>query len=380
IADADGNFETSELVVQQSDLYVTFLLTATGQSSGYTAETTFTDANNVKVKAAPAGTTFTLKATNYTNNNCTGTATAQPDQTVGSSDVNVNFPQQTQSVKLEAAAFSDQCGAFVSWTSSGAFTDLPPRSICVTGTGNEYVANYVQSSIDDGNACTTDSCDTSTGTISHTTAPSGTVCRASVGVCDAAETCDGTSTTCPTTDAKQPAGAACADDGNPCTTDQCNNTGVCQHQVGNAGAVCRAAADECDAAETCTGTSATCPANAVKPAGTPCSDDGNSCTTDQCNGTMKSCQHTNKSAGSACADDGNACTTDLCNGSGTCQHAPGNAGAVCRAAADECDVAETCTGSSATCPSDIKKPAGTTCTDDGNACTRDICDGSSVAC
>ena len=37
-----------------------------------------------------------------------------------------------------------------------------------------------------------------------------------------------------------------------------------------AGTSCRAAADSCDAAETCTGTSASCPGNSFAPAGTTC--------------------------------------------------------------------------------------------------------------
>src|SRR5437762_6094609 len=106
---------------------------------------------------------------------------------------------------------------------------------------------------------------------------SGTVCRAAVNECDLAESCTGTSETCPA-DAGKAAGTACTDDGNPCTTDVCNGTvgaPACTHSAGNAGTVCRAAVNECDAAETCTGTSTTCPTNVVKATGTACTDDGN---------------------------------------------------------------------------------------------------------
>src|SRR5439155_14044160 len=85
-----------------------------------------------------------------------------------------------------------------------------------------------------------------------------------------------------------------------------------------------------------------------------------------------------KATGTACTDDGNVCTTDMCNGTvGTpaCIHPAGNAGTVCRAAVNECDLAETCTGSSTSCPPDLVKAAGTACTDDGNACTSDMCNG-----
>src|SRR5207253_7367556 len=126
---------------------------------------------------------------------------------------------------------------------------------------------------------------------------------------------------------------------------------ACTHPAGNAGTVCRAAVNECDVAETCTGTSTTCPTDTFQPSGTPCTDDGNVCTTDVCSGT-----------------------------SATCTHPAGNAGVVCRAAACECDVAETCTGTSTTCPTDTVKASGTPCTDDGNVCTADVCSGTSATC
>ena len=84
-------------------------------------------------------------------------------------------------------------------------------------------------------------------------------------------------------------------------------------------------------------------------------------------------------AGEDC-DDGNLAAGDCC--SSTCTIEP--ASTVCRAAAGTCDAAETCTGSSATCPADAPQPNGTSC-DDGNACTSDescqggACTGGSVA-
>src|SRR5438552_8113044 len=43
VADASGNFTNDTFVVNQLDLGVTFMLTATGATSRYTAQTTFTD-------------------------------------------------------------------------------------------------------------------------------------------------------------------------------------------------------------------------------------------------------------------------------------------------------------------------------------------------
>ena len=246
-------------------------------------------------------------------------------------------------------------------------------------------------------------------------APATTVCRAAAGECDAAETCTGSSASCPA-DSKKASGTACTDDGNPCTQDKCDGTTVtCQHPVGNAGTVCRASAGSCDVAETCTGTSATCPADGFASTSTVCRAAGGECDlAETCTGTSASCPaDSKKTSGTACTDDGNVCTLDQCDGSNIlCQHPAGNGGTVCRASAGfcdvaetctgttttcptdgfvpasttcrasagECDVAETCTGTSASCPIDTKKPSGTACADDGIVCTKDQCDGSNNVC
>src|SRR5437016_7564169 len=172
VADANGDFTNTDFVVDVFDLGVTFTLTATGLSSGQTAETTFTDASGT----------------------CgNGTVESGEDCDLGSA--------------LNGAA----------------------GSCCK-------------------NNCTFES--------------STKTCRAAAGECDLPETCTGTSATCPAdTGARQPSGTPCTSDGNPCTLDQCDGTSVnCQHPAGNAGAICRAAVSGgCDVAETCTGTSATCP-------------------------------------------------------------------------------------------------------------------------
>jgi spore coat protein A len=57
-----------------------------------------------------------------------------------------------------------------------------------------------------------------------------------------------------------------------------------------AATVCRADGGECDPAETCSGSSAACPDDAVSPDGTPCSGDGDVCTDDACDGAG-TCAH-----------------------------------------------------------------------------------------
>jgi cysteine-rich repeat protein len=181
---------------------------------------------------------------------------------------------------------------------------------------------------------------------------SGTVCRAAAGTCDVAETCTGSSAACP---ANQFA----------------------------SGILCRASAGVCDVAETCSGTSAACPADSFVTAGTGCRVAAGECdVAESCTGTSAACPADARApAGTACTSDGNPCTADQCDGTNVlCQHPVGNAGAVCRASTGECDPPDLCTGTSATCPADARSAAGTACSSDGNPCTVDRCDGTSAAC
>ncbi|HYY06800.1 MAG TPA: DUF4215 domain-containing protein, partial [Candidatus Limnocylindria bacterium] len=196
---------------------------------------------------------------------------------------------------------------------------------------------------DDGNNLNGDCCSAS---CQFETA--GTVCRPAAGVCDVAETCTGSSGTCP------------ADAFVPATT------------------LCRAAAGECDVAEFCPGNGPNCPADAKQSAGTACTDDGNPCSLDECDGTSDACQHPAGNAGATCRAAAGACdVAETCTGTSTTCPADAflPASTVCRASAGECDLAETCPGNGANCPADAKQSAGTACTADSNPCSLDECDG-----
>ena len=246
--------------------------------------------------------------------------------------------------------------------------------------------------------------------------PSGVPCRPSAGPCDVAETCDGVSPSCPgngfaspttlcraavdecdandfcpgggsacAADAKKAGGTACTTDGNPCTLDQCDGSSdACQHPAGNAGAVCRTANGVCDVAETCDGASTSCPADGFAPATTLCRAAAGECdVADFCPGSGPACAADGKkTSGTACTSDGSVCTLDQCNGSSNgCQHPAGNAGAVCRAASDVCDVTETCDGASPSCPADGFAPATTECRAAADQCdVAETCTGGSAAC
>ncbi|MBM4362276.1 MAG: hypothetical protein FJ104_06320, partial [Deltaproteobacteria bacterium] len=190
----------------------------------------------------------------------------------------------------------------------------------------------------------------------------------------AASTCNGGSCSAST--------AARCNDGNACTVDPCSPTvaGGCQAKTtAAAGTVCRSSGGVCDVVETCDGVTTTCPpVDAVQPSGTTCTDDGNACTRNLCNGASKACQYTTPAAaGTACASDGNACTTDQCDGvTTTCQYTAlpdgtfpvGCSGYLCQTATCTTDCVDDtgCNPASHVCDTDTstcqpRVPNGTSC-------------------
>jgi len=182
--------------------------------------------------------------------------------------------------------------------------------------------------------------------------PSGTSCRPSAGACDVAESCTGSSATCPT-DTFASVGTSCGGSDTDCDAlDTCDGSGTCVDQVDPASTECRTATGACDRAESCDGSSATCPTDAVAAAGTSCRAANGACdVAESCDGSS-----------TACPVDGFAAATTAC-----------------RVAAGDCDIAEVCTGSSAECPTDAKSTA--LCRAADGACDRaESCDGSDANC
>jgi cysteine-rich repeat protein len=233
---------------------------------------------------------------------------------------------------------------------------------------------------DDGNTAAGDCCSPTCTFVAV-----GTVCRASAGQCDAAETCTGSSGVCPA-DGFVTNGTTC-NDGNSCTqTDSCQ-AGACT----GANPVTCSASDQCHIVGTCNPATGVC-SNPAAADGTTCND-GNSCTqtdtcqtgactganpvtctaSDQChvagtcNPTSGVCSNPVAPTGTAC-NDGNACTqTDTCS-NGACS----GANPITCAALDQCHVAGTCDTATGTC-SNPNIADGTTC-NDGNSCTQtDTC-------
>jgi hypothetical protein len=212
----------------------------------------------------------------------------------------------------------------------------------------------------DGNLCTTDAC---TGTspnkvCTYTNLSAGTVCRSAAGGCDAAETCAGGGAQCPA-DAKRANGYVCRS----------------------------AVAGGCDVQETCNGTSDGCPTDAFQASGTTCRAATGACdVTETCSGSSNGCPVDAKvSSGTVCrAPNGTCDAPETCNGSsGSCpSDAFLSAGTSCRAAAGLCDAVEACTGSSAACPADALLASGAVCRGAvaGGCDVAETCSGSSTAC
>jgi cysteine-rich repeat protein len=265
---------------------------------------------------------------------------------------------------------------------------------------------------DDGNVCTDDSCDPSSGCVytpNVLACDDGNACTTqdtcSNGVCapGAAVDCDDMDVC--TDDACAPAvgclntvntapcddGDACTigdsclegtcggslvvcDDANPCTDDSCDGVSGCLFVPNEA---------PCDDANACT-EGDTCGAGSCAPgAGIDC-DDGEVCTTDSCDPLVGCVQAANTqpcddadacTAGDLCGDgtcagaaivcdDGNPCTDDTCDSDGGCTFTPNDAA---------CDDQNACTAGDV-CAEGACTPGSAFPCNDGEVCTDDSCD------
>ena len=258
----------------------------------------------------------------------------------------------------------DGCSATCTLESGWNCTGEP--SACTTICGDGIIAGLEQceSPFD---AC----CDSSTCQFKS----SDNVCRASQGQCDIAETCTGSSATCPA-DAKSTA-------------------------------QCRAAAGDCDIAEVCDGVNNDCPTDVFRPDTYVCRNSLGVCDLEEkCSGSSASCPSDTKSIAECRASTGdcdvaescdginNDCPTDVfrpndyecrasagicdlneyCTGSNANCPDDAKSTAQCRAAAGDCDIAEVCDGVNNDCPADVFQPVETPC-DDGFYCNgNETCD------
>lgn len=244
---------------------------------------------------------------------------------------------------------------------SGVGVAIAPEEICLTN-----------ADCDDGNPCTADTCNPTTGLCQSAPLPDGTSCddqnACTVGGACVSGSC-GTPVVCNdgnpcSTDVCNPATGACTftpivcDDGNPCTTDSCSPaTGQCGFTAQADGTACNDG-DLCTSGDVC----AVLPGQVVPTCqGQPKCADADPCTADRCDPTTGACSNPPIQC-----DDGNSCTIDACVG-GFCVSSP-MAGACDDG--DRCTIGDTCTPGPSGQPICSGIPANC---DDGDACTMDTC-------
>ena len=176
---------------------------------------------------------------------------------------------------------------------------------------------------------------------------------------------------------------ACADS-SPCTVDTCDPLVGCENVAGNAGTVCRTAVDACDAPETCSGASTSCPADALRPSTFQCRSSAGVCDPAEfCTGASAACPADAKSTAVCRSANGTCDVAESCNGIGNTCPSDGFAasGILCRTSAGACDAAESCTGSSATCPADGFLPSTVECRASAGVCDPpESCTGTGAVC
>jgi uncharacterized delta-60 repeat protein len=111
---------------------------------------------------------------------------------------------------------------------------------------------------------------------------------------------------------REPAGTECGTDADPCTGRFCDGAGAClvldtpgpcdDGVLCNGADACQAGActhagDPCASGPPCGAVCNEATATCIAPAGTPCPDDGDGCTTDVCDGAAPVCTHPRKSGG-----------------------------------------------------------------------------------
>jgi hypothetical protein len=208
---------------------------------------------------------------------------------------------------------------------------------------------------DDGNGCTTDSCDPTLGVCLNL--PNTAACS-DANACTLNDVCK--SAAC------QPGVAKVCNDGDACTTDGCDKaSGACTvAPIIGCGGNCKTTQD-CDDSNPCTDNACTS-GKCVFPNNTAACSDGNACTlNDVC--TTGKCQ---PGAAKSC-DDSNPCTNDSCNAaSGACAQV--NNAASC-SDGNACTLSDTCSGGACV-------PGAQKVCNDNNPCTDDSCSSGSGAC
>lgn len=254
-----------------------------------------------------------------------------------------------------------------------------PETGCFTPPETPRCASVDDPICDDGQACTSDKCNTDTGKCEYT--PDDTKC-ADASACDGAERC------APFVGCVDGQPLAC-DDEVDCTVDTCDDAeGGCVNTPNDQ--LCQDGVF-CDGEEICH-KDLGCRENPVVPS----CDDGIACTIDRCElPPIDACTHTAdqgecasgeicrpdvgcfelpqcSKAGDVRCDDGQACTTDSCDlETGTCRNVPNHAA---------CGNGQFCDGAEQCAPFVGCVPGPRPTCNDGVGCTDDFCDEANDRC
>ncbi len=191
---------------------------------------------------------------------------------------------------------------------------------------------------DDGNACTTDTCQDGVGCV-H---------LPNTAACDDGDACT-TNDACAQGTCRGGPALSC-DDGNACTDDSCSPVSGCTHAFNTAA---------CDDGDACT-TNDACAEGTCRGGPALSCDDGNACTDDSCS-PASGCAH---AFNTAPCDDGDACTTNDACAQGSCRGGP----------ALSCDDNNACTDDSCSPASGCTHAFNSRACNDGDACTTsDVC-------
>ena len=249
----------------------------------------------------------------------------------------------------------DQSG----WTSRAAGSVCSDGSLCTEAdkcTGGVCSGN--NKSCDDGNLCTDDSCAPLQGCVNSNNTKGcsdGEFCTVNdacdAGVCQGGLTKD------------------CSASGDQCNVGVCNDaTDQCEPEAKSDGTGCNDG-QTCTGNDACTG--GACVGEAIAgccESDTDC-DDANVCTKDSCDVASGDCSNENKPMDGTSCEDGQFCTTgDKCGG-GNCKGAARDCGLL----DDECNEG-VCDEGQDKCVKQADHE-GSNCTDDGNVCTNDKCQG-----
>jgi hypothetical protein len=222
------------------------------------------------------------------------------------------------------------------------------------------------------------------------------MCQPATPPCEGGEVCNpGTGMCDPQPDAA--VSLPCEADGNLCTTDHCDGNGAC---VFLSNVMCQAANPPCEGGSVCNPGTGMCDPQPDGALSTPCNADGNLCTNDHCNGSglcvflnnvtcpgpTPPCEggqvcdpqsgmcvdQPDPNLSTPCDLDGNGCTTDHCDGNGQCAFL---SNVVCQPANPPCEGGQICNPQSGMCDDQPDAQVSLPCEADSDPCSIDHCNG-----